>query len=462
MLRNLSASEKPDPLQSLTAVEIAEKFNPRKIQLPPNISRTAISRFTADELTQLERVWEMAGFSGNKSLIYVGSGQLDIVSNEEAELFRSDRIERENRPRPTKFNLPREADFRDVIVMGGSSNPSMVQDVKARLGLTHDDPLIHGRFKDGEAKVELKPESHISGKRIVYLASLNEPVDENIQELKLSLELLKKRSAKEIILILPYTGYSRQDNKNGNDHDPNSFALLLKELSDIGGANLRMMFLDIHNPSALGALTSKTPYNNIWASATYVPYIAKHYGKERIFIVAPDQGAEKRVDKSIKALHKELKRLYGEKFIPSITKIVGTKLREEANIVENTELNLDNISNPEGGVFFVLDDMIDTGGTAISHGLELRKLKPKELILCAVHGVFSDEAVERFRNSRIKTDDGIKRVFDRLILTDSIVPRRGKGDLMVVLELCDEMAHVAITALCGKGVSEMDWSRLPD
>ncbi len=261
-----------------------------------------------------------------------------------------------------------------IKILTGSSNPQLAKDVATYLGIPLSDILV-GRFSDGEVRVQIN--ESMRGEDVYLIQSLSPPVNENIMELLLILDALKRASAGRITAVIPYYAYARQDRKD-KPRVPIS-ARLLADLITTAGAQ-RVVVIELHSPQIQGFFS--IPVDNLLALNVIYDYI-KDKVDENTVIVSPDAGGVERA------------RLLANKIGCSIAIIY--KRRPEPNVAEVFDI----IGDVEGKKVIIVDDIIDTAGTVVAASNLLMSKGAKEVIIAATHGLLSGHAIDRLKNSAI-------------------------------------------------------------
>lgn len=259
-------------------------------------------------------------------------------------------------------------------IFSGNSNPLFSKKVAECLDTKLGNIEI-SRFADGEIFVQIK--ENVRGLHIFIIQSTCPPVNENYMELFLILDALKRASAKEITLVMPYYGYSRQDRKS-SPRVPIS-AKCVADMSVTAGAN-RLLVVDLHSPQIQGFLN--IPVDNLWALSVLAQAWQKKHNKKNIVVVSPDAGGAERV------------RAFAKKIKGAGVAMID-KRRQEPNKAK--ALNL--IGDVKNKTALILDDMIDTAGTLCEASLLIEKSGAKEVMALATHPLFSDTAIERIEKS---------------------------------------------------------------
>jgi ribose-phosphate pyrophosphokinase len=271
-------------------------------------------------------------------------------------------------------------------LVAGNSNKPLAEAVSAYLKA----PLIKGqvkRFADLEIFVEIQ--ENVRGQDMFVLQSTSFPVNDNLMELLILIDALKRSSAKRITAVIPYYGYARQDRKPG-PRTPIS-AKLVANLIERAGAD-RVLTLDLHAGQIQGFFD--IPTDNLFAAPVMVRDIQEKMSTDNLVVVSPDVGGVVRA----RALAKRI----------GVPIAICDKRREKAG--ESEVMNV--IGDVRGKVCVLIDDIVDSGGTLCNAAEALLKSGSTEVSAYITHGVLSGGAVSRIQNSSLKS----------LVITDSIQP----------------------------------------
>ncbi|MFO7818635.1 MAG: ribose-phosphate pyrophosphokinase [Halanaerobacter sp.] len=268
-------------------------------------------------------------------------------------------------------------------VITGNSNPELAKNIADCLNIDLIDATIN-RFSDGEIGVEI--DESIRGDHVFVIQPTCPPVNENIMELLIVIDALKRASAGEITAVTPYYGYARQDRK-AKARDPITAKLVANLLSKSGAD--RVVAIDLHARQIQGFFD--IPVDNLLGAPLLSNYFLEK-DLEDIIVVAPDMGGVKRA------------RDFSEKVNASIAII--DKRRPEANVSEVMNI----IGDVDGKNIILVDDMIDTAGTITQAARTLSDEGAKDIYAACVHPLFSGPAVDRLEDSPIK----------ELVVTDTI------------------------------------------
>jgi ribose-phosphate pyrophosphokinase len=271
-------------------------------------------------------------------------------------------------------------------VFSGRANLRLAERIAQCLG----DPLgrIHYQdFPDGEFLARI--DENVRGRDVFVVQPTCHPVNENIMELLIILDSLKRGSAARITVVLPYYGYARQDRKDVG-RVPIT-AKLVADVLTIAGAN-RILALDLHAAQIQGFFN--IPVDHLFASPVINDYVRSlHIPPEDFVVLSPDEGAVKR------ALRYQ-KKLGGTIAIVDKRRVSATEVKS-ANIIGATL---------EGKVAFIFDDMISTAGSVTEAARVAKAHGAREVYACATHGVLCGDAIKNLRESPIR----------ELVITDSI------------------------------------------
>ena len=266
----------------------------------------------------------------------------------------------------------------DVKIFAGSSAKKLAQKIADYVGLPLSKNKIQ-KFSDGE--IFTKSLESVRGSKVFVVQSTAGKVNENLMELLIFIDVLKRSSAKEIIAIIPYFAYARQD-RTINPHDPITAKLVSNLLLKAGAT--RIVTMELHTRQTQGFFD--IPVDHMEP----LPILAKYFEKkgfsqsEDVVVVAPDIGSLKRARGFAKWLEVPLA-------------IVEKRKNENGKYeVENL------IGDVRGKKVILLDDMINTGKTVCNAADALIKNGATEVYCCATHAVFSENAVERLKKSVIK------------------------------------------------------------
>ena len=265
----------------------------------------------------------------------------------------------------------------DVVVFSLTSSVELANEVCNYLNITPGKISVN-HFADGETLVELG--ESVRGKRVYVIQSTSKPVNENLMELLICLDALRRSSAGEITCIIPYYGYARQDRK-ALPRQPIT-AKLVATLLEEAGAN-RVVTFDLHAAQIQGFF--HCPVDDLTTVPMMGQYFRrKNFNPEELVVVSPDHGGVKRARTLAEMLDCQL--------------AIIDKRRPRANVCEACNI----IGDVKDKDVIIVDDIIDTGGSLIAATNILREYGAKDIYVCVSHGIFSHNAITRIEDSLIK------------------------------------------------------------
>jgi ribose-phosphate pyrophosphokinase len=278
----------------------------------------------------------------------------------------------------------------ELEIFTGNSNPALAREVCQHLNVKLGIADV-SRFPDGEVMVEVH--ENVRGGDCFVLQSTCSPPNDNLMELLLLMDALRRASAKRITAVIPYFGYSRQDRKVA-PRVPIS-AKLVADLITTAGAS-RVLTIDLHAGQIQGFFN--IPVDNLYAMPVLVQYLRKQIDGKKVTVVSPDAGGVERA------------RAFARRLNNANLAIID-KRRQRAS--EVAEMNL--VGEVRDSIALLIDDMIDTAGTITEAAKVIKAAGATEVIACATHPILSDPACERISKS----------VLTELVTTNSI-PLRAK------------------------------------
>ena len=267
----------------------------------------------------------------------------------------------------------------EIKILGGNSSRNLLKEICNYLSLESVSCIVD-KFADGEIRVQIL--ESIRGDNVFIIQSTNPPSD-NLMELLLIIDAVKRASAKEIIAVIPYFGYARQDRKD-TPRVPIS-AKLVSDLIQTAGAT-RILTVDLHAEQIQGFFN--IPVDNLYAIPVFREYIIKKFGQlssDEFVIVSPDAGGTRRA------------RLFAKKFGELPIALID-KRRPSPNQAEIMNV----IGDVKNKFAIIVDDIIDTGKTITYASRALLEKGAKKVIVCATHGLFSSNSKEILENSDIE------------------------------------------------------------
>jgi ribose-phosphate pyrophosphokinase len=256
-------------------------------------------------------------------------------------------------------------------VLTGNANPELAQKICKFLGVRLGKAKV-SHFSDGEIQVEI--DESVRGMDTFVVQSTCPPVNQNLMELLIMVDALKRASAGRITVVMPYYGYARQDRKVFPRTSIS--ARLVANLITVAGAS-RVLAMDLHAGQIQGFFD--IPVDHLYALPVQLNYLKKIKGE--IVVVSPDAGGVERA------------RELGKRLNASIAII--DKRREKANVSKVMHV----IGDVKGKTAILLDDMIDTGGTIVQAAEAIMETGAKAVYACCTHPVLSGSAIERIKNS---------------------------------------------------------------
>ena len=268
---------------------------------------------------------------------------------------------------------------KEIKVFAGNSNPELAEHICSELYRTLGKADV-AQFADGECSVSVfEP---VRGKDVFIVQSTCNHVNDNLMELLIMIDAMRRASAGRITAVIPYFGYARQDRK-AKSRDPIS-AKLVANLITTAGAD-RVLTMDLHAAQIQGFFD--IPVDNLLGSHLFVKHFVNMFGKgnDDVMVVSPDVGSTARV------------RAFSMKL--GVNMAIVDKRREKAN--QSEVMNI--IGNVEGKTCILLDDIVDTAGSLCGAAKAISEIGgAKKVYACATHGVLSGPAIERIENSCIE------------------------------------------------------------
>lgn len=289
-----------------------------------------------------------------------------------------------------------------------NSNFKLAQDVSDKLDIPLSKCSVT-RFADGEVQIDIV--DSIRNDIVFVIQSTSAPVNENLMELMIFIDALRRASAKEINVVIPYYGYSRQDRK-ARSRQPIS-AKLVANMLETAGAD-RVVSIDLHAAQIQGFFD--IPTDHLTALDPIVKYVDSITSKDSV-VVSPDHGGVKRARKLAEQINAPL--------------AIIDKRRPKPNVAEVTAI----IGDINGKECIMIDDMVDTAGTLCAAAQALIDKGATKVYAICVHGILSDPAVERINNS----------VIEELIITDTIYQTEDKASPKIKVISVSDLLATAIT-----------------
>ena len=271
-----------------------------------------------------------------------------------------------------------------LTVFTGNSNPHLAEAVAGKLLLPLGRAKV-GQFSDGEVMVEIL--ENVRGQDVFVLQSLCAPTNDNLMELLVMVDALKRASAGRVTAAIPYMGYARQDRRPGSARVPITAKVVANMMASAGVD--RVLTMDLHSEQIQGFFD--IPVDNIYSGPIMLGDVWKHSYQDLV-AVSPDVGGVLRARALAKQLDADL--------------AIIDKRRPKANVA--TVMNI--IGDVEGRTCVIIDDMVDTANTLCAGAVALKEHGAKKVVAYCTHPVLSGPAVERINAS----------VLDELVVTDTI------------------------------------------
>ena len=272
----------------------------------------------------------------------------------------------------------------NTVLFTGNANPDLAQEMAKSLGVELGKASV-GRFSDGEVTVEVH--QNVRARDVFVVQSTCAPTNENLMELLIMVDALKRASARRITAVIPYYGYARQDRRPRSMRVPISAKVVANLLETVGVE--RVLTMDLHADQIQGFFD--IPVDNIYASPVLLSDL-KSKAYPDLVVVSPDVGGVVRARALAKQLGSEL--------------AIIDKRRPKANVSEVMHV----IGEIDGRNCVIMDDMIDTAGTLVKAAEVLKERGAKRVFAYCTHPILSGPAVERIANSQL----------DEVVITNTI------------------------------------------
>jgi len=296
-----------------------------------------------------------------------------------------------------------------MIVLSGNSNRPLAEAIAAFLKVSLANAQIR-RFSDLEVFVEI--EENVRGQDVFVIQSTSYPANDNLMELLITIDALRRSSARRITAVMPYFGYARQDRKAG-PRTPISAKLVANLLTTAGAG--RVLTFDLHAGQIQGFFD--IPVDNLFAAPVFSRDLKARHGNDNVMIVSPDVGGVVRARGLAKRLDADL--------------AIVDKRRERAGVSEVMNI----IGDVDGRRCVIVDDIVDSAGTLCNAAAALTKAGARAVSAYIIHGVLSGSAVGRVEAS----------VLDELVITDSIRPTEA-------VRVADKVRVISIAPLMGEAI----------
>ena len=295
-----------------------------------------------------------------------------------------------------------------ISIFAGNSNPALANNICEYLNLSLGNAQVK-TFSDGEIQIEI--DENVRSKDVFVIQSTCAPVNDNLVELLLMIDAVKRSSARRITAVIPYFGYARQDKKVA-PRVPIS-AKLVADMLTLAGAN-RVITMDLHAGQIQGFFD--IPVDNIFAAPLLIEYIRNSFN-DNLVIVSPDAGGVERARAFAKRLNADLAIIDKRRSAPNQAKAMAV------------------IGDVKDKVVVILDDMVDTAGTLTEAVHALKEEGAREIHACCAHAVLSGPAIDRISKSEMKS----------LVVTDTI-------PLNENAIACGKVVVISISELVGEAI----------
>ncbi len=294
--------------------------------------------------------------------------------------------------------------YNSLMVFTGNANPKLGADVTRRLGISLGSATV-GRFSDGEVNVELL--ENVRGKDVFVLQPTCSPTNDNLMELLVLVDALKRASAGRITAAIPYFGYARQDRRPRSARVPITAKVVANMLQAVGVQ--RLLTMDLHADQIQGFFDIAV--DNVYAAPVLLADLDKQKYDD-LLVVSPDVGGVVRARAFAKRMECDL--------------AIIDKRRPKANVSEVMNI----IGEVEGRTCVIMDDIVDTAGTLCKAAAALKKHGAKRVLSYCTHAVLSGAAVSRINESEL----------DELVVTDTI-PLRDDA------KACPRIRQISVASL---------------
>ena len=301
----------------------------------------------------------------------------------------------------------------EFLVFTGNANPGMAAEIAQHMGISLGAADV-GRFSDGEVSVEIK--QNVRARDVFVVQSTCSPTNENLMELLIMVDALKRASAERISAVIPYFGYARQDRRPRSARVPITAKVVANLLQTVGVS--RILTMDLHADQIQGFFD--IPVDNIYASPVLLGDLRqKNY--DDLIVVSPDVGGVVRA----RALAKQL----------GCDMAIIDKRRPKANVSEVMHV----IGDIDGRNCVIMDDMIDTAGTLVKAAEVLKERGAKKVYAYCTHPIFSGPAIERIR---------LGDALDEVVITNTI-------PLSAEAKACTKIRQLSVAPLIAETIQRI-------
>lgn len=309
-------------------------------------------------------------------------------------------------------------DLGTLMVFSGNAHKQLAESICKELGKPLNEARVR-TFADGEIDVQIN--ESVRGCDCYIVQPTCTPVNQNLMEVLLMIDALKRASAGRITAVLPYYGYSRADRKYG-PRVPIA-AKLVANLISTAGAD-RVMAIDLHAGQLQGFFD--VPVDHLQARPLFVNYF-KSMNLENLVIISPDAGGSERARGFATRLNAGL--------------VIVDKRRPKAN----EAVVFDVIGDVNNSSAVIFDDIVDTAGTLVAVSNAIKERGAKRIFAAGTHGILSADAIDKINKSPI----------EQLVITDTIPPKEGLGKKIIRLSMANLLAEAIRRNYCGLSISEL-------
>lgn len=304
-------------------------------------------------------------------------------------------------------------------IFSGNANSALAEEIVAHLGLSLGDAFV-GKFNNGEVQVMI--DESVRGAEVFIVQPTCQPVNDNLMELLIMVDAVKRASARHITAVIPYYGYARQDRKT-RGREPISAKLIANLLTTAGVT--RVITMDLHAGQIQGFFD--IPVDHLPGVPILAEYVA---GKklDDLIVVSPDLGGVTRARQLADRLHAPIAIIEKRRPMPGVAEV----------------MNL--IGSVEGKTAVIIDDIVDTAGSLCEGAKALERMGAKQVIACCTHAVLSDPAVKRIEASNLT----------ELIVTNTIpLPEEKRSPKIKVLSVAPLLGEAIVRIYGELSVSKL-------
>ena len=287
----------------------------------------------------------------------------------------------------------------NLMVFTGNANKDLAKEVASNLGLKLGEATV-GNFSDGETMLELL--ENVRGKDVFILQSTSFPTNDNLMEIMVMVDALRRSSAARITAAIPYLGYSRQDRRPRSARVAITAKVVANMLTGVGVD--RLLTMDLHSDQIQGFF--EIPVDNIYSTPVLLEDLKKQSYKDAV-IVSPDVGGVVRARAMAKILGSDL--------------AIIDKRRPKPNVSEVMNI----IGDVNGRTCIIVDDIVDTSNTLCEAALALKKKGANKVVAYATHPILSGKAIESIQTSEL----------DEIVITDTITLEKNAKNCKKIRQL---------------------------